>query len=339
MLLGFIFVFALDCDISVEDGICLYSGQNVVKPFAKTDGLQGYWTFDDNACLDYSGNLNHGLSAVEAGLSSSGIGSSSKFSGSEFIEIPSSSSISSEVFSISFWLFLEKEDTINQTGLRWCPILQKGNDNEEQAVYERTPAILLDRDDRKLRVYVTTTENQDFPEGEYVESNAKLQFHRWTHFVLIRGTQSLKLYVNGILDASNSTQGWTEPNTSPLYLGNTPIKVEGCPVPFLMDELRYYNRELKEEEIFAEAQAAFGQVEPRFINLGCLQCSLEDASGSCNTGYHLCTTIELHSGGYNVVRAMGWYETSPTVWSYSALEESYDDSVLGLGLCCLDLGY
>ena len=156
---------------------------------------------------------------------------------------------------------------------------------------------------------------------------------------MIRSSQKIKLYVNGIFDNSNSTNGWTNVNSSPLYLGNTPVKMQECPVPFLMDELRYYNYEIPETEIFSEAGNAFGQIEPRFIQLGCVECSLDDANKSCNDGYHLCTTIELHSGGYDAIRANGWYKISAQVWSYSALDDDYDKSTLGLGVCCLDLVY
>ena len=330
---------ALECDITMDLGLCLYSGIHIIKPFSRLSGVQGYWTFDDDQCLDYSGLSNHGLSASPAGHSPGISGSSALFSGSNYIEIPSAESISAEVFSISFWLFLEKEETINQTGLRWCPILQKGIDDESSQVYERTPAIFFDREQHMLRVYISTTEGTDFPEGEYLESNAHLPLQRWTHIVVIRTTQKLQLYVNGIFDRLNSTEGWTEPNASPLYVGNTPARLEECPVPLLIDELRYYNREMTIEEIYSEASGALGQIESRFVQFGCAECTLEDANNACNTGYHLCTTIELHSGVYDVVRAMGWYEISPTVWSYNALEDSFDEGVLGLGVCCLDLGY
>lgn len=332
-------VLGLECDVVLETGICIYDGMNVVKPNSKPTGLQGYWTFDDNQCLDYSGNGNHGMSAPSAGHSAWGQGSSARFSGEEYVEIPSTASISTEIFSMTFWMLLEKEDTINQIGLRWCPIIQKGVDDEDSDTFHRTPGVFYDREKRMIRVYVTTTEAGDFPEGEFVESYAHVPFHRWTHVAIVRSTLSIKLYVNGILDRTNTTQGWTETNDDNLFLGNTPSKIDQCPVPWLLDELRYYDREITDEEIMSDAAGAFGQIEPRFIALGCTECTLDVAFTSCDTGYHLCTTIELHSGGYSVVRAMGWHVISPTVWSYSALEDTYGDDVLGLGVCCLDLGY
>jgi hypothetical protein len=332
-------VQSLTCDLEVSSGICLYSGKSVLKPFSKSDYLTGYWSFDDSSSLDYSGYSNHGLSGVSSGGSYSGQGSSSRFSGSSFITIPNSSSLTSEVFSLSFWLYLEKEDTINQTGLKWCPILQKGSDDESSGVYQRSPAIFLNRENRSLQVFITTTETE-FVEGESVLSNARLPYNRWTHVSVLRSTQKVKLYVNGILDSSNSTQGWTETNDSPLYVGNTPSKMQDCPVPMLIDELKFFNDEISESEVLSEASNAFGQYESRFVNFGCSECSLDVASESCSSGYHLCTTIELHSGGYSIIKAMGWDKLSEKVWSYSALSKKnqYQGEV-GLGVCCLDLGY
>lgn len=66
----------------------------------------------------------------------------------------------------------------------------------------------------------------------------------------------------------------------------------------LMDELRFYNRVLHEAEIEAEAAPALGGIEPSHILLGCVNCLLEKASKSCIEGYHICTNIELHTGGY-----------------------------------------
>ena len=331
---------SLTCDLTLDSGLCLYSGEHTVRPYSKQSGLQGYWSFDDSQSLDYSGNSNHGTGSVKSGPSFLPQGSSSHFTGSSYIQIPNSASLSSEVFSISFWLYLQPEETINETGLRWCPILQKGVDDESANTYERTPGIFIDRDQRRLQVFITTTEYEDYPEGEYLLSNARIPYNRWTHIVVLRSTQKIKLYVNGIFDCFNSTEGWTEINDSPLFVGNTPSKVESCPVPFLVDELKYYDAELSEASIFSESFGAFGQYESRFMRLGCIQCSLEEANQSCDTGFHLCTTIELHSGGYSMIKAMGWDQVSRKVWSYSALSKKakYEEGV-GLGVCCLDLGY
>ena len=113
----------------------------------------------------------------------------------------------------------------------------------------------------------------------------------------------MKLYINGILDSIAPTEGFTMTNTHPLYLGGTPWHAEDCSVPMFMDHFRFYNRELKEAEIEAEASPALGGIEPSFVQLGCVNCPLEEAIEECIEGYHLCTSIELHTGGYQIARA------------------------------------
>ena len=86
------------------------------------------------------------------------------FSGEDLIEIPHSDSFTAKVFSLSFWLFMHKDPA--DSGFRWCPILQKGEDDESDLIYERAPAIYYDREDKFLKVYVSTDEMVNYPQGE-----------------------------------------------------------------------------------------------------------------------------------------------------------------------------
>ena len=71
-----------------------------------------------------------------------------------------------------------------------------------------------------------------------------------------------------------------------------------------------------------------------------MDCTVEEAARACGEGYHLCTALELHTGGYQVSRAMGWTEIVPNVWSHSSLmrtSNSTNTDESGVGLCCSDL--
>lgn len=225
------------------------------------------------------------------------------------MEIAHTKDFTSKVYSVTFWLYLIREyteDLKQKKGLRWCPLLQKGVDDSFESIYFRSPALFFDRKERVLKAVVTTTAANTQPQGEFLFSNAKLQYQRWNHIALLVKENKIKLYINGILDAVNATEGRPSINDMPLFVGNTPWHIEDCNVPSYIDELRFYNRALNEEEIEAEAAPALGGVEPNYINLGCINCGLEQANKACLDGYHLCTSIELHTGGYQVARAMGW---------------------------------
>ena len=237
------------------------------------------------------------------------MGSSAFFNGFDYLEIPHSQDFTSKVYSVTFWLYLIKEyteDLKQKKGLRWCPILQKGVDDTFENIFFRSPAIFFDRKERVLKAAVSSTAGNSQPQGEMLFSNAKIPYHRWTHIALLVTDTKIKLYVNGILDAVNATEGRATINDMSFFVGNTPWHIEDCNVPSYIDELRFYNRALMEEEIEAEAAPALGGVEANYVNLGCINCGLEQASKACLDGYHLCTSIELHTGGYQVARAMGW---------------------------------
>ena len=83
-----------------------------------------------------------------------------------------------------------------------------------------------------------------------------------------------------------------------MYIGAVPWLKELCSVPLYMDEVRFYNKIVYESEIEAEAAPALGGIATNFIQLACINCSLPEAAESCHEGYHLCTAVELHTGGF-----------------------------------------
>ena len=188
-----------------------------------------------------------------------------------------------------------------------------------------------------MKIYLKTNA-ENVTEGEILVSNAKIANQRWLHISVVKANNNLKLYVNGILDSQILLKGDIEINQGDLYIGNTPGMSKNCLFPFYIDELRYYDSPVTEFNIQAESSPALGGIEPGFLQFGCKECSLSDASTSCVDGYHLCTSIELHTGGYQVARAMGWLDWNTHIWSHGALKSPGDFSSLkGLAVCCMDL--
>ena len=56
--------------------------------------------------------------------------------------------------------------------------------------------------------------------GEFIVSNARMTLHKWTHIAVVRFEKTIRLYVNGILDAVNITSGYSRPNTGVFYIGH-----------------------------------------------------------------------------------------------------------------------
>ena len=326
-----------ECDLFSDGPVCIYGGERVILPNASPKGLIGFWTFDEIKPLDNSGNQNHALRTVPPGPSFSGLGSSALFSSGNYLEVPFDKQFYANDFSITFWLFLVQDYYSSKEGNINCPLIQRGNDDLYAKNFQRSPGIYLDRKLKNLKVYIKTTDPEN-AEGELLVSNAKIANQRWLHITVTKSLNKIKLYVNGILDSQILLKNDMEINQSNLYIGNVPWLKEQCNFPFLIDELRYYDSFLPEYFIQAEASPALGGIEPSLIMFGCKTCTLREASNSCVDGYHVCTSIELHTGGYQVARAMGWLDWNTHIWSYGAIKNSGDFSNLkGLSLCCMDL--
>lgn len=275
-------------------------------------------------------------------------------------------------FSYSFWLHLLDDAAGPKQGLRVCPVLRKGsaknNDQAGQTPLPAAPAIFLDRQKRHLRVEVGTVGGklgQKVDLGsEAFDSNARLTSGRWYHVAVVRlnGQRRTRLYVNGILDSTQSTKGFTAPNQGPLYVGGDPSVGDQCNVPMYIDELKIYNRPLSHDEIQAEAAPALAGVEASFLRLACIDCPLQVAQSNCPDTYHICNSLELHMGGYQVARTLGYLKKGAHVWSHATLANTKGKATmaaatqalglqpqppapapapgvkpqLGLGLCCAD---
>jgi len=363
------------CEEDASDAICLgANNEQVLLPPALPDGIVGYWSFDDALPLDVSGNNYHGLASVQAGPSFAGQGSSAHFSRGSFMVVASADKMNLEDFSYTFWVHLLDDVSGVHQGLRTCPLLRKGATpmEEGQAPLPSAPAILLDRETRHLHIELGTeggVPGDTVELGiEAFESNAKLARGRWFHIAVVRlnAQRRTRLYVNGILDASQSSKGFTAVNSGPLYVGGDPAVGDQCNVPMYMDELKVYNRALEHDEIQAEAAPSLAGVEPSFLRLACVECPLAIAQQNCPDHYHICNSLELHMGGYQVARTLGYLQHGTNVWSHATAHNtdgeeehlpvmqappgvggpsvpggggeggSAPEEILGLGLCCAD---
>ena len=329
--------FSVDqCDILTDGPICISGLNRVLLPSATPKGLLGYWNFDESQPIDNSGNHNHAKGQSLAGTAIGGEGASALFSSGDYLTVPFNKSFISNEFSVTFWLYLVNDQYSNKAE-RFCPLFQRGDDDLAAKIFRRAPALYYDRKERNLKFYVKTT-NVELLQGESVTSNAVLSTQRWLHISVIKSGYNIKIYVNGILDNELTTSANLENNDGPLYIGNVPWLKEQCDFPFLIDEMRYYNIAIEEDRLQAEASPSLGGIESNFIQLGCMECALKDASKSCIDGYHLCTSIELHTGGYQVARSMGWLRWNTHIWSHGALKNAKKFKKLkGISLCCADL--
>lgn len=318
-----------DWDLTIENSLCLYDGQQIITPPPTIDNLIMFLTFDQADTLDQSGNSNH---ASPSGARGPGYflsrGYSGHFRGERNTRVAPSETLNRAFageFSMSFWIFVNTLGTL--TTEQW-DFLWKGR--QDDTPFEFT----IDVASRQLMVTTMTAEEGPIT----LNSNARIQNQRWTHVALTRSTSLMVLYVNGNLDAVVEVSQGRPTASNPFYIGRMPWQNGiggGWNIDFFIDELKVWDIVIEESWIEAESGIALGTgTEPHSIELGCINCSFTWASESCTQGYHLWTTIEQYSFAFAAAKTMGWLRAGQRVWSDRATESDSGD--LGLALCCRD---
>merc|ERR1711998_23930 len=290
------------CDMVFSSSVCLDGGNKVIAPSSIPRGQVLHMTFDDALMLDSSGFGHHAHTPVAFGPGVFNSGMSAKFDGTNMLEIPHTQHLDTTDFCITFWIYLNADSTG-----QWRSIIHKGNHD-----HERTPSIFLEPQTRGLEMFVET-DAASMTSGERLWSNTFLPLYKWTHVAACAEVRNLRMFINGMLDAENTTVGNVVLNTGPIFVGNDPWRPYGG-TDANIDELRIYNRNLSPDEIQAQAAMALGGVESSFVELGCMGCSLDSCPKACRRGYRMCTARDLESGAYQVGRSMGWANSETRVW-------------------------
>jgi len=334
------------CDVTSSGGpVCFAGQQAALLPPAVLPGLVGRYTFDEAAALDSSGYGHHAGADYEHAPAPGGLGHSAKFTKS-FVTIPNSKELELKDFTYTFWVFRPEEegsDPFDDTA-QWCPLIRKGVHVATAREFANSPALFLSPSSGQLRLATTTETTQKKSDGEFVDSNARVLPNRWVHVAAVHHSSKLMLYVNGILDSVTVLKSPIMPNKNPLYVGGDPFTTEMCGHTIYMDELRVHNHAITPHELQAEAAPALGGADPSFVHFGCSKCSLMEAAKSCPASRHICSSLELHTGAYQVARNLGWIRAGSHVWTSAALEQAEKDPLgqttghggpaVGLGLCC-----
>eukprot|EP00929_Paragymnodinium_shiwhaense_P015390 TRINITY_DN123480_c0_g1_i1.p1 TRINITY_DN123480_c0_g1~~TRINITY_DN123480_c0_g1_i1.p1 ORF type:complete len:461 (+),score=118.01 TRINITY_DN123480_c0_g1_i1:128-1510(+) len=335
------------CDVTSSGGpVCFAGQQAALLPPAVLPGLVGRYTFDEKAAVDSSGYGHHGGSDFAHSPSPSGIGHGAAFKKS-FVTIPHSEELLLKDFTYTFWMFLPEEEVgedAAESSAQWCPLLRKGVHVPTAREFQNAPVLMLSPVTGQLRFAASTKTTMAKSDGEYVDSNARILPNRWIHIAAVHHSRKLLLYVNGILDAVTVLKADLVPNTQPLYVGGDPFTSEMCGHLLYFDELRVHNHAVTPHELQAEAAPALGGADPSFVHFGCIQCSLMEAAKSCPASRHICSSLELHTGAYQVARSLGWIRSGSHIWTLAALQQAQKDplgqtkgnhdAAVGLGLCC-----
>jgi hypothetical protein len=201
-----------------------------------TNGLVGYYPFHGDA-NDYSGH-GHDALASGAAFAADRFGQTNSAldlrGPSNFIEIPYDADfrIGTNNFTYSLWL-------------KYGP--QSGNGTGYSGVLEMNGFYFL--------VDYPTAGHVSYYFGGvgYTFSSASgLTDNMWRHFALVRTGTTMSLYIDGLLDSTNSTGSLVNfANADPIWIGCNLDSPEQQNYDGLVDDARIYNRALSIQELFA----------------------------------------------------------------------------------------
>ena len=224
----------------------LFSSSSAQTVSAPTNGLVGYWNFDEGsgtAANDSSGNSNTGTLTNNPTWTQGKVGGAILFDGlDDYVDVGTRSSLnlSGEV-TISAWVKDIKTSGASRS------ILGDTSNAGAAAQY------LLSRDNSNVPKIAVQWGNTAGKPGVVTKSNTGMTKDVFYHVVMIRqgsaGAWTGSVYINGVLDASTATS--TDPSVQNRFAigrkgGSSSEYWNG-----VIDEVRIYNRALSTDEVQA----------------------------------------------------------------------------------------
>ncbi|HLP11239.1 MAG TPA: LamG-like jellyroll fold domain-containing protein [Flavobacteriales bacterium] len=175
------------------------------------------------------------------------------------IDLGSSTTLKQSVASVSLWANVSGIST-SGAGYNYNPIFLIKNTATGSSFFEGA-AIYLSASDSK--VAVVTTDFSTLTE-KYFFTTTALTNSLWYHFVLVYTDDSLKLYVNGILE-NKIAKGFasTFSATEPVLLGASGDPSNDRYFNGTLDDIRIYNRAITLEEV----DSLFNEADPATVGL------------------------------------------------------------------------
>jgi hypothetical protein len=226
------------------DGVLLAGNDFTLSPLYNTNGLVGWWKFDEGSgsvAKDYSTNGNSGFLVNGPSWTAGRLAGGINFGDSRYINI-SANIINPGQGSISFWT-KHGWDPLDNITHGWFQTDQ-GVNNPGWISFYKYGANNLDFRVRNNDVCCYATAGTGLNEASlYLIAN------QWTHITGTWDYSGAKLYVNGTLISSAEFGGLGVPtvSTSIVTLGVG----HGASLNGIMDDVRIYNRALSAAEVKA----------------------------------------------------------------------------------------
>lgn len=202
----------------------------------KAEGLKGYWSFDEGQGLLAKNvvGTNHGRIGGDLRWVDGKQGKALRFDGRGYVSIPHEDFFNAPNFSICVWTKLER--TFNYHYIIWKDGIQWP---------EEGPGRRID-----IWVEITGTATVTWNYQNRLDGRKVVADGRWHHIAEIYDGETVKLYIDGTLDTQAEPAGKLPINNLPMWIGARP---GGVAAKGIIDEVRFYDRALSEQEIKALA--------------------------------------------------------------------------------------
>lgn len=226
-----------------------------------TDGLVGYWSFNNCDATDDSGNGHDGTLYGNPQCIDGINGKAFSFDGvDDYIEVPNSESLNPSAVSFSAWFLTRSVE--EPGGCKWQTLIFKKNSN-----YTEFESYAAGGGPKMCATTSSVSHNQ------VSVCSQPLQANTWYHIAVTITSEEIRLYLNGSLNETKPTGFPIDHGDRPLFFGYTGESNCGGYFNGLMDEVRIYNRALSEAEI----QELYGSGSFKLPDTG--QTSCYDSSG------------------------------------------------------------
>jgi len=213
------------------------AGCKTVGEAGKSEGLKGYWNFDEGkgGIAKNAVGENHAIVQPDLKWVDGKWGKAIQFNGEAYVVIPHEEFFNAPNFTVSVWAKLEQtydyHYIIWKDGIQWP---EEGPGRRVDIWVEMTGPVTV------------MWNYQDRLDGRKVINDNK-----WHHIAEVYDGKSIKLYIDGALDGQAELAGKLPVNNEPLWIGARPGNVAAKGI---IDELRFYDRSLSEEQIKALAK-------------------------------------------------------------------------------------
>ena len=201
--------------------------------------IVGIWLLDegdDDVAKDSSGNGHDGQVAEGLNWVDGKFGKALEFPGTapNFVTIPHDDSLSLDTWSVTAWIKAENTDYYAEVVGKMSP-----------DVDERNYAIQLNINDGVRRPHFTTGVSQ----YKLVAGSTGLYDSEWHHVAGTYDKESLSVYVDGVLEASQAINNTPDTAESPLLIGSLSVLYEQF--KGVIDEVGVFNVGLTEDEVIS----------------------------------------------------------------------------------------